>query len=59
MEYFYSLVLIMAGFYFFYITYKDGKTKKSTLTTSYIMHLKGYIGGIGLILIGLLWLSKL
>ena len=58
MEYLYSLGLIIVGLFIFYITYKDGKKKKRTLTVSYIMHLNGYIGGIGLILIGLIWLLK-
>lgn len=58
MNYVYSLGLIVLGLIVFYITYKDGKNKKPNLTVSYIMHLKGYIGGIGLILIGLMLLNK-
>ena len=38
------------------ITYFDGKKRNTELTTSYIMHLKGYIGGMGLFLIGLFML---
>jgi len=58
MNYVYSLGLIILGLIVFYITYKDGKNKKTNLTVSYIMHFKGYIGGIGLIFIGLILLLK-
>lgn len=48
-----AMVLILGGIGLIYITYTDGKNRKKELTTSYIMHLKGYVGGVGLILIGL------
>lgn len=54
----FSILLIIFGLLIFYITYKDGRNKKSSLTTDYIMHLKGYIGGAGFILIGLIMLLK-
>ena len=56
MEYVYSIGLILLGIFLFFITYKDGKIKKATFTTDYIMHLKGYIGGIGAIILGILML---
>ena len=46
------------GIFFVLLFYRDGKTRKIELTTSYVMHLKGYIGGIVLIIIGLIYLSK-
>ena len=48
-----AIGLILIGVGIIYITYVDGKKKKIVLTTGYIMHLNGYIGGIGLILIGI------
>jgi hypothetical protein len=36
------------------ITIIDGKKRKMELTTSYIMHQKGYIGGIIFFMIGLI-----
>ena len=53
-----SITLMILGLIIFYITYKDGKEKKMGLTTSYVMHLKGYIGAIGVFLIGLILLFK-
>lgn len=44
---------MVVGIFVFLMTYFDGKKRNAELTTSYIMHLKGYIGGIGLFLIGL------
>lgn len=46
------------GIFFVLLSYRDGKTRKIEQTTSYVMHLKGYIGGIVLIIIGLIYLSK-
>ena len=48
-----AIGLIQIGVSIIYITYIDGKKKKIELTTGYIMHLNGYTGGIGLILIGI------
>lgn len=48
-----AIGLILIGVSIIYITYIDGKKKKIELTTGYIMHLNGYTGGIGLILIGI------
>jgi hypothetical protein len=45
---------MIIGLVVFFITYKDGKKRKAELTTSYIMHLKGYTGGIVVFLIGLI-----
>lgn len=47
---------MVIGIFIFYITLKDEKNRERNLTVSYIMHLKGYIGGIGAFLIGLLML---
>lgn len=49
---------MIIGILFFIITLTDGKKRKAELTTSYIMHLKGYIGGIVLFLIGLIMFFK-
>jgi hypothetical protein len=51
---FYSIILMIIGLVVFFITYKDGKKRKAELTTSYIMYLKGYTGGIVVFLIGLI-----
>lgn len=56
MVYFYSIGLILLGIYIFHMTYEDGKKKEIAFSTDYIMHLKGYIGGIGAIIIGVLML---
>lgn len=48
-----AIVLILSGIGLIYMTYTDGRNREKELTTGYIMHLKGYIGGVGLILIGL------
>lgn len=55
---FYSIILMIVGIVVFFITYKDGKKRKAELTTSYIMHLKGYVGGIVIFLIGLIMFLK-
>lgn len=52
------IILMLVGIWFFYSTYNDGKKRERKFVTSYIMHLKGYIGGIGLFLIGLIMLLK-
>jgi hypothetical protein len=49
-----SILLILSGIFVLYITIKDNKTRKPELTTSYIMHLKGFIGGIGLLILGII-----
>lgn len=49
-----SILLILTGIFVLYITIKDNKTRKPELTTSYIMHLKGFIGGIGLLILGII-----
>ena len=48
-----AIGLILIGVGIIYITYVDGKNRKIELSTGYIMHLNGYTGGIGLILIGI------
>jgi hypothetical protein len=55
---FYSTILMIVGMVVFFITYKDGKKRKAGLTTSYIMHLKSYVGGIIVFLIGLIMFIK-
>lgn len=47
------ILFMVVGIFVFIMTYIDGKNRNAELTTSYIMHLKGYIGGMGLFLIGL------
>lgn len=54
MNTFWSIALIVLGILILIITINDGRKKKTELTTSYIMHLKGYIGGIIFIIIGLI-----
>jgi len=54
MNLFWSITLLSLGLIILYITIKDEKKREANLTVSYIMHLKGYIGGIALILIGLI-----
>lgn len=56
MKYVYSICMIVVGAYFFYMTYKDGRKKKATFTYDYMLHFRGYIGGIGLIIGGILML---
>ena len=58
MNIFWSIILIFFGIFILNMTIKDGKKRQMELTTSYIMHLKGYIGGIVLILVGLIILFR-
>ncbi|MDD2612380.1 MAG: hypothetical protein PHR38_06310 [Bacteroidales bacterium] len=58
MSYVYSISLIVIGVLVLRMTYKDGKKKKVTFTTDYIMHLKGYIGAIAFIIAGIMLLVK-
>jgi len=54
----FSIILMIVGVIVFFITYKDGKKRKAELTTSYIMHLKGYVGGVVVFIIGLIMFLK-
>lgn len=54
----FPILLMSVGILVFIMTYKDGRKRKAELTTSYIMHLKGYIGGIVIFLIGLIMFLK-
>lgn len=56
MKFVYSIGSIVLGVFFLIVTYMDGKATKPNLTTSYIMHLRGYVGGIGFILLGIIML---
>lgn len=49
-----GILFLGLGIFFLILTLKDGKVRKRELTTSYVMHLKGYVGGIVLIIIGIL-----
>jgi len=53
-----SILLIIGGLFFFMMTLRDEKNRNKTLTTSYVMHLKGYLGGIGLFLMGIIMLYR-
>lgn len=53
-----AISIILFGAYFFYITFKDGQKREAEPTTSYIMHLGGYLGGFFAIIIGLIKLFK-
>ena len=55
---FLSILLIIGGLFFFMMTLRDEKNRNKTLTTSYVMHLKGYLGGIGLFLMGIIMLYR-
>ena len=58
MNVFWSVSLIIIGIIILYITVKDEKHRKNLFTVAYIMHFKGYIGGVGLIVLGLIKLFK-
>lgn len=58
MQIVYAIILFLVSLLVIYMTYKDEKFRKPSLTVSYLMHIKGYIGGVGLILIGLILLVK-
>ncbi|MBS4041757.1 MAG: hypothetical protein KGZ81_14300 [Flavobacteriales bacterium] len=49
-----GILFLGLGIFFVVLTSKDGKVRKRELTTSYVMHLKGYLGGIVLIIIDIL-----
>lgn len=53
-----SILAMAFGIIVFYITYKDGKKRKAELTTDYIMHLKGYLGGVGFFILGIIMLFR-
>ena len=46
------------GILFFIMTLTDGNKRKPELNTSYIMHLKGYVAGIIIFIIGLMMFLK-
>lgn len=56
---FLAIILMVGGVLFFLITLKDERTQNKTLNTNYVMHLKGYAGGIGLFLMGLVMLYRI
>lgn len=58
MQIVYSLISFLVGFFTLYITYKDEKARRPSLSVSYITHLKGYIGGIAFIIIGYMLLKE-
>ncbi|MBW3519807.1 hypothetical protein [Flavobacterium sp. NKUCC04_CG] len=58
-DFFLAIILMVGGVLFFLMTLKDEKNKNKTVTTSYVMHLKGYAGGIGLFLMGLVMLYRI
>jgi len=53
MKFVYSIAIIIAGFLVIRMTYIDGKSKKVNLTTDYVMHFGGYIGGVAFIIVGI------
>lgn len=58
MNFLYSFGCLLVGSVFLYICYKDGKKIKASFTTSYVVHIRGYIGSIAFIIMGLMLLSK-
>ncbi len=57
-DYLYSILFLGGGILTLYITFKDRKNVKKNLDITYVSHLKGYIGGGILILIGLAMFLK-
>lgn len=54
------VLLIVIGLVFFYLTIKNEKNVEKGWTVGYFMHFKGYLGGLGAFLLGLIMLiSKL
>ena len=58
MKIIYSIGLIVGGILFIRMTYLDEKKYKSILSTSYVMHFGGYIGGLGAIITGIAMLIE-
>lgn len=58
-EYLYSILFIVGGIVTLYITFKDRKSIRKSLDVTYVSHLKGYVGGFGLILIGVIMLYRI
>ncbi|MCP1995517.1 hypothetical protein L1275_001288 [Flavobacterium sp. HSC-61S13] len=56
---FLAIILVVGGILLFLMTLKDEKNKNKTVTTSYVMHLKGYAGGTGLFLLGLVMFYRI
>jgi hypothetical protein len=54
MTYLYSILSIICGVALTLFTYKTRKEERPSLTVGYIMHLRGYLGGIGFIILGIL-----
>jgi len=50
------ILLIVIGVVFFFLTIKDEKNVEKGWTVSYLMHFKGYLGGLGAFLLGLIML---
>lgn len=46
-----GILFVLIGLFFLIMTYKDKRTPE--MNTAYIMHLKGLLGGILLIIIGI------
>lgn len=59
MDLLYAVGLIIVGLYILYITYKDERHRNKSLSVSYVMHLKGYLGGLAFVLIGIVWVLKI
>lgn len=51
---FLAIVLMLLGIAVFIMTLRDEKNREKKFNTSYIMHISGYVGGVGLFLVGLL-----
>jgi hypothetical protein len=58
LNYFLAIICIIIGIVIIIFTNKEGKDDKPSFTVYYIMHLKGYIGGDGAILLGLLMMLQ-
>ena len=49
-----GIILIILGFLLIIWTIYEGKNTPARFTYSYINHLKGYIGGVALVLFGII-----
>lgn len=52
------VLLIVIGVVFFYLTLKDEKNIEKGWTVGYLMHFKGYLGGLGAFLLGVILLMN-
>jgi hypothetical protein len=62
MNYIYAIGCFIVGAFSFWLSYSDRKRIKPGITLEYVQQIKGYLGAIGFIILGILqlvgWFKK-